>query len=392
VEIVLAVAGAAALGAAWAWVRVRSRRAFSSVAERATYEVLHTANEAAPPFRTGLDPVSAHRAIRHLRALLGTPAVALTDTVTTLAWDGCGEHHAAALPGLVTPVVVSGRRLVIGGADLACDDPACPLQAAVAVPIIVDDVVVGTLCAFGPSVGAGLLQTTSALSRWIATQLELAELDEARLRLAESELQLLRAQISPHFIYNALTAIASFVRTDPDRARELLVGFADFTRYSFRSHGEFTTLAEELRSIDTYLLLERARFGERLTVTVRVAPEVLGVTVPFLVLQPLVENAVRHGIERSGRVGRIAIVAEDDGAECRIVVEDDGPGMDPGPLQLRLDGRLPDTAGGIGMRNVDERLRKVFGPAYGLEVETGVGAGTRIVLRIPKYSSGVRAS
>ena len=117
----------------------------------------------------------------------------------------------------------------------------------------------------------------------------------------EAELRALRAQISPHFVYNSLTAIASFVRTDPERARELLLEFADFTRYSFRRHGEFTTLAEELRSIERYLVLEQARFGDRLAVTLRVAPEVLPVAVPFLSLQPLVENAVRHGLERQGR-------------------------------------------------------------------------------------------
>ena len=115
----------------------------------------------------------------------------------------------------------------------------------------------------------------------------------------------LRAQISPHFIYNSLGAIASFVRTDPDRARELLLEFADFTRYSFRRHGEFTTLAEELRSIERYLLLEQARFGDRLQVTLRIAPEVLPVAVPFLCLQPLVENAVRHGLEAAAGGGHI---------------------------------------------------------------------------------------
>ena len=100
----------------------------------------------------------------------------------------------------------------------------------------------------------------------------------------EAEVRALRAQISPHFIYNSLTAIASFVRTDPEQARELLLDFADFTRYSFRKHGEFTTLAEELRSIERYLVLEKARFGDRLQVTLRVAPEVLPVAVPFLAL------------------------------------------------------------------------------------------------------------
>src|SRR4029077_10187688 len=142
-------------------------------------------------------------------------------------------------------------------------------------------------------------------------QVELAELDVSRARLAEAEVRALRAQISPHFIFNPLRATAASVRPDPERARDLLLEFADFTRYSFRRHGEFTTLAEELRSIDRYLLLERARFGERLQVTLQVAPEVLPVSVPFLCIQPLVENAVRHGLEgREGR-GHVIIVAED---------------------------------------------------------------------------------
>ncbi|MFC7650054.1 sensor histidine kinase [Streptosporangium lutulentum] len=152
----------------------------------------------------------------------------------------------------------------------------------------------------------------------------------------EAEVRALRAQISPHFIYNSLTTIASFVRSDPNRSRELLLEFADFTRYSFRRHGEFTTLAEELRSIDRYLTLERARFGDQLQVTLRIAPEVLAVAVPFLCLQPLVENAVQHGLESKLGVGRISIIAEDAGAECRISVEDDGVGMEPERLRRIL--------------------------------------------------------
>ena len=96
-----------------------------------------------------------------------------------------------------------------------------------------------------------------------------------------AEVRALRAQISPHFIYNALNTVASFVRTDPARARELILEFADFTRYSFRSAGEFTLLADELRNIDRYLTLERARFGEALNVRLQIAPEVLNVVLSF---------------------------------------------------------------------------------------------------------------
>ena len=175
------------------------------------------------------------------------------------------------------------------------------------------------------------------MALWVSGQLELAELDESRHRLVRAEVRALRAQISPHFIYNSLSAIASFVRTDPDRARDLLLEFADFTRYSFREHGEFTTLAEELRSIERYLLLEQARFGDRLRVTLRVAPEVLGVDVPFLCLQPLVENAVRHGLEADGS-GHISIEARDVDRECVITVEDDGAGQDPEVIRAALAG------------------------------------------------------
>jgi two-component system LytT family sensor kinase len=133
----------------------------------------------------------------------------------------------------------------------------------VVAPIRVDKRVVGTVGAFAPSQRRAW-SGDNELAGWVSTQVELAELDSSRRLLIEAEVRALRAQISPHFIYNSLNAIASFINTDPQRARDLVVEFADFTRYSFRRHGDFTTVAEELRSIDRYLLLERARFGERL--------------------------------------------------------------------------------------------------------------------------------
>ena len=367
---------------------LRVRRAFSTGSEQATYNVLHKANEAAPPFRAGLTQVAAAKSIRALHQLLGCPAVALTDETDLLAWDGPADHHDVQVAALAAGVIESGRAKVVPAAELNCTDPYCPIRSAVIVPIVVGDDVVGTLGAFGSDTRPGLIRATTEVARWVSTQVELAELDVSRARLAEAEVRALRAQISPHFIFNAMTAIASFVRSDPERARELLLEFADFTRYSFRRHGQFTTLAEELRSIDKYLVLERARFGERLQVTLQVAPEVLPVAVPVFVLQPLVENAVRHGLEKKPGQGHISIVATDAGPEAHITVEDDGVGMDPQLLRSSLAGRN----GGIGLANVDERLRTVFGADFGIVVETAPGAGTKVSLRIPKYRSGVRAS
>jgi two-component system LytT family sensor kinase len=285
-----------------------------------------------------------------------------------------------------------------------CDRLDCPIRRAVVVPLTTDDRVVGTLAVYGDEVPAGLIRAAEEVAQWMDAQLELAELDRSRTLLMEAEMRALRAQISPHFIYNSLTTIASFVRSDPERARELLLEFAGFTRYSFRRHGDFTTLAEELRSIDRYLLLQRARFGEdRLRVTLRIAPEVLPVAVPFLCLQPLVENAVRHGLQDRSAPGHITIVAEDAGADCVISVDDDGIGMDPEGVRRLLagedresgdgaDGEGSETAAGIGLANVDDRLRQVYGDEYRLAVETGLGAGTKVTLRVPKYRPGVTAS
>ncbi|GAA4116478.1 sensor histidine kinase [Streptomyces hundungensis] len=356
--------------------------------EHATFETLHTASLAAPPLRAGLTAEAARKAARRLRSLLGTDALCLTDRDTVLTWDGAGEqHHSAQVMDQVRVLLDTGRDKAFA---LSCDDLDCPLRWAVAVPLTVDHRVLGTLIAYAPRESAVLARAAGEVGRWVSVQLELAELDRSRTRLIEAEIKALRAQISPHFIFNSLAAIASFVRTDPERARELLLEFADFTRYSFRRHGDFTTLAEELHCIDQYLALVRARFGDRLSVTLQVAPEVLPVALPFLCLQPLVENAVKHGVEGAVGAGRITISALDAGNEAEVVIEDDGAGMDPERLRRVLRGE-GGASGGIGLLNVDERLRQVYGDAYGLVIETGVGAGMKITARIPKYRAGVHS-
>ena len=380
-----AVVGVALLVTAGCWA-VRHQRDLGSSGDRATFHTLHTASLASGPLRLGLNQASAERAARHLRTLLGAPAVAVTDTVEVLAWDGPGQHHRPSTMSLAQQVLAEGSPVVLRPPQVSCDRLNCTLQSAVAVPLVVDDLVVGTLVALAPNASAGLVRTTSEVASWVSSQLELAELDKSRTALMEAEVRALRAQISPHFVYNSLSAIASFVRTDPERARELLLEFADFTRYSFRRHGDFTTLAEELRSIERYLVLERARFGDRLEVTLRVAPEVLAVKVPFLSIQPLVENAVRHGIERKEGPGRVTILAQDVGAEALITIEDDGAGEDPERVRRALAG--DGSTDSVGLGNVDERLRAAFGDECGLVVETAPGAGTKVTVRVPKYAPG----
>lgn len=353
------------------WWLLGRRTGLGSPEERATYATLHTASLAAPALRGGLTADTASRALPYLRSLLGARTVGLTDSHGPLAWTGGDAWEQAG--AVVADVLDSGRPQASGHVIVA--------------PLTVEDRVVGTIVAVDDAPSAGLARTATEVARWVSSQLELAELDASRTALMEAELRALRAQISPHFIYNSLGAIASFVRTDPERARELLLEFADFTRYSFRQHGEFTTLAEELRSIERYLVLEKARFGDRLRVVTRVAPEVLNVTVPFLSVQPLVENAVRHGLEKKDGTGTITVVAEDAGAECVITIEDDGVGSDPDTVRDALSGRVGSPS--VGLANVDERLRTVYGNDHGIVVETGVGLGTKVTVRVPKFAPGV---
>jgi two-component system, LytTR family, sensor kinase len=374
------------MGSWFGWLR---RGHLGTEADRATFRTLHTASLATPALRAGLTEASAQRSARHLRSLLASPAVALTDRAALLAWDGGAHHHAEQAAGLARSVVAAGSTAVQDRNAIPCRDPGCPIRRAIVTPLTVEERVVGTFQVFSPTASAGLVRAAEEVAGWVSGQLELAELDASRTRLIEAEVRALRAQISPHFVYNSLTAIASFVRTDPERARDLLLEFADFTRYSFRRHGEFTTLAEELGSIEQYLVLEKARFGDRLTVVLRVAPEVLPVAVPFLTLQPLVENAVRHGLEQKDGPGRIEITAEDFDREAVISVEDDGVGEDPERVRRALAG--DSSLDSVGLANVDSRLRSTFGDDYGLVVETAAGAGTKVIVRVPKYAPGVHS-
>lgn len=366
---------------------LRSFRDLGTDAEQATYHTLHAASQAGQHLRRGLNPAGAAKASRQLRALLGCDALAIMDTSGVLAWDGVGEDLKPRMMGLAADVLASGRTAVLpaGNASRATDTTGGTLAAVIA-PVRAGTRVVGAVAAFASSPGAGLVRATSEVADWVAVQVELAELDASRTQLMEAEVRALRAQISPHFIYNSLNAIASFINTDPARARELVVEFADFTRYSFRRHGDFTTLAEELRCIDRYLLLERARFGERVQVSLRVAPEVLSTVIPFLSLQPLVENAVRHGLEAKEGPGHISITANDAGAFAEVTIEDDGVGMDPVQLQSMLAGHTDGDH--VGLRNVDARLRQVYGNDHGLVIETAPGEGTLITMRVPKSQPG----
>jgi two-component system LytT family sensor kinase len=324
----------------------------------------------ASAMRAGPDGPGAFAAVRRLRRLLSADAVGLCGLIGDPAWSGHPSDPAAATE-LVQRVLRTDARAARG--------------SLVALPLHSRDELVGVLVVDG--------EVATAASREAAALLGEA-LDRARLEASsdvaeQAELRALRAEISPHFVYNSLTTIASFVESDPERARDLMLDFADYTRHSLARHGEYTTVAGEFLAIEAYLTLARAVLGDRLRVQVRIAPEILPVALPYLALQPVVENAVQHGVEATGSPGLIQVSGDAEGSECVITVEDDGPGMDPDYAADVLAGR--GKPGSLGLVNVDCRLRTVFGPGYGLVIETAEGAGTKVVVRVPRFQPGVVA-
>jgi two-component system LytT family sensor kinase len=325
----------------------------------------------AAALRTGLGGAGTGSAARGVRALLDADAVALGGLHGELTWAG-RPTDADTARQLADRVLGTDARAAVTG--------------LVAVPLHARDELAGVLVVVG-AVASGAIREAAL---WVGEALERARLEASADVAERAELRALRAEISPHFVYNSLTAIASFVRSDPERARELMLDFAEYTRHSLARHGDYTTVAGEFQAIEAYLALARAVLGDRLRVQVRIAPEILPVALPYLALQPLVENAVRHGVELPGTSGLVQVTGEADGTECVITVEDDGPGMDPELAAAVLAGQ--GEPGRLGLVNVDRRLRTVFGAGYGLVIETASGAGTKVLLRLPRFQPGVVAS
>jgi two-component system LytT family sensor kinase len=391
VEVFLGVLlGLAIAASALAALRLfRPPRVISSEV-RAMQEALHAATVTLPHLRRGLSTDSAAKTIGPLRTLTQALAVALCDRDRVLAFDGAGaDHHSRG--DLLSSLASGGRDdRVHVESRLACAHPGCPLGAAVVAPLVVQDEQIGSFVAIfarGRHLTPDDTRTVSEAASLVSAQLELSELESQTERLARAELRALRAQISPHFIYNAMAAIAAYIHSKPDEARELLSEFAEFTRYAFRGESPYVTLADELHYVEKYLRLERARFGDRLEVRIEVAPEVLQAVLPVLSIQPLVENAVRHGVERRGR-GRIELIARDIDADVELRVVDDGVGMAPDRARAILSGQ----GSGVGIANVQARLQTAFGSDYGLEIESAPERGTTVTMTLPKFRAGVRAA
>jgi two-component system LytT family sensor kinase len=214
---------------------------------------------------------------------------------------------------------------------------------------------------------------------WNSARIE-HRLQEQEKLLMRARLEALSSQINPHFLFNTLTSISSLIRSEPDTARMLIIKLSALLRRLLRSHRHFVTLREELESIDEYLAIEVVRFGPKLTVRKEIRPETLDVIVPSMILQPLVENSIKHGLSRKLGPGTITIRSHRDNGRAVIEVEDDGMGF-------VLDRLNEPMSSGIGLANVRERLRVIYGAAYQLRLESEPGKGTRAQIEVPEMLS-----
>jgi two-component system, LytTR family, sensor kinase len=217
-----------------------------------------------------------------------------------------------------------------------------------------------------------------ALKVWNALRVEMS-LEEQKRLVLEARLDALQRQINPHFLFNTLNSIAALVRSQPELAREMTVKLANILRALLNDHDTYVPLSQELRFTDDYLDIEVVRFGaDKLRVEKEIDPRTLEVMVPSILLQPLIENSIKHGLEPRIHGGTVTLRSRLDGERILIEVADDGVGIGHRPASaLRREGA------GIGMKNVQERLEVLYGDQARFSVVSNPGRGTLVSIEIP---------
>jgi two-component system LytT family sensor kinase len=221
------------------------------------------------------------------------------------------------------------------------------------------------------------------LKIWNNTRNE-KKLEEQERLLAEARLAALTSQINPHFLFNTLNSVSSLIRTDPNQARVMVVRLSKVLRRLLRKHENFSALRDELSFIEDYLAIEVVRFGDKLRFEKDVAEDTLDLLVPSMLLQPLVENSIKHGLSSKVEGGTIRIQTHRAGSRLHLLVEDDGVGIPEAKLATLLDH-------GIGVSNVHERLKVLFGAEYRMWIDSQPGKGTCIQIEVPELQTALAA-
>ncbi|QBI54934.1 GAF domain-containing sensor histidine kinase [Streptomonospora litoralis] len=340
------------------------------------------------PLRSGLTGEGARRTAQLLQPLLSGAAVAITDRERVLAFVGPGrDHHrfGDTAPAPTERALSRGKTVLVRRrGELGCPHGQCPLRTAVVAPLTDGNRTVGTLQVYRGDGALSPQGVVEGLAGILSLHLELAELNRRQRLAVDAKLDALRAQINPHFLFNTLNTIASKVHTDTEETRQLLVRLSDFFRYVVRQEGHFAEFGQEYFFVRTYVSLEQARYGERVQVRYDIDPQVLTAHVPVLIIQPLVENAIKHGLASKVEGGTVTLKARVDPLTrtTSIRVADDGVGI-PADLLKRISDGERGEGDGQGLSNIAGRLASLYGERYRLDIQSTEGGGTVIDLRIP---------
>lgn len=342
---------------------------------------LDIANKTLPLFRH-VNSESLRQVCDIIRRDINADAVAITNTEKVQAYVGVGEHNYQDNSDALSPTTQQALRygkIIIKNNDEAHRTPE--IHSMLVIPLWEKGVVTGTLKIYychAHQITSSLQEMAIGLSQIISTQLEVSRAEQLREMANKAELRALQSKINPHFLFNALNAISSSIRLNPDTARQLIFNLSRYLRYNIElNDDEQIDIKKELYQIKDYIAIEQARFGDKLTVIYDIDDEV-NCRVASLLIQPLVENAIVHGIQPCRGKGVVTISIAQSGSRVRIAVRDTGHGIDPRIVEQLDTNEMPVNK--IGLVNVHHRVKLLYGE--GLHIRR-LEPGTEIAFYVP---------
>ncbi|WP_404451531.1 sensor histidine kinase [Virgibacillus necropolis] len=350
--------------------------------------------------RQGLSTKTAAATCEILLKEVEASAVAITDREVILAHIGVASDHHRSNQVIQTEgtqhVLHEGELLIADKDAINCHNQGCPLDRAVIAPLKRKTETVGTLKFYfedKKDISSVTIEFIKGLSSLLSQQLEIADAERYYQLMKEAEIKALQAQVSPHFLFNALNTIVSLVRIDPDKARKLLISLSRYFRKNLESStNPMTKLSREFEHVNAYLSIEKERFVEKLQVSYDVEDEqLMDYRIPTMTLQPLVENALKHGMKGSTRKNIIVISVLQKGKGVLVTIKDNGKGIGNERLSELLHKPVSSETGtGIGLYNVNRRLEMMFGKDSKLNIQSKEGKGTSVEFYLPQEVKGDR--
>ncbi|WP_422398832.1 histidine kinase [Vibrio furnissii] len=331
----------------------------------------------------GFNPQNAEKIARIVYEQTNVGAVSITDREKILAFVGIGDdHHKPNTPissQSTLDAIARNAIIYLDGKEhpYQCSlSKTCKLGSALIIPLRAGDRVIGTIKLYEPKrklFSTINMSMAEGIAQMLSSQILYGEYQEKQILLSRAEIKLLQAQVNPHFLFNALNTISAVIRRDPNKARELIQHLSQFFRSNLKQNIGTVTLKEELAHVNAYLTIEKARFSDRLDVEIAIDEALLERNVPSFTLQPLVENAIKHGTSNLLEGGKVRIYSMADARGHRIVVEDNA-----GSYQAPREDH-----DGLGMQIVAKRLTYKFGASSALNIEVEPNQYTRMSFVIP---------